>query len=87
MVFLHLFDAAESLPGGAARLLRREPGGQRVALGQLEMGEDFGVELAIEPALPTNRGETGDEGAELHDLASRKRVTSAVAFSQFSTST
>ena len=87
MILFHRLDAAEPATSSQPRLLGRESGGHEIAFGQLEMRQHFGVELAIEPILAAQCDESGDERAQRHDLASRKRVTRAVAFSQFSTST
>ena len=87
MRVLHLGDAAESLPGSVACVLRREPRGDGVAFGKLEVRQDLVVQLLFEPAVPDQREQPLHEAPRAHDLASRKRATSALACSQVATST
>ena len=87
MLFLNLFNPAESLPGDAARFLGRQTGGDGVLLGQLQMGKQFALQFAIETTLPEESQQCSGHTAQGHDEASRKRATRAVAFSQFATST
>ena len=63
------------------------PGRERVALGQLEMRQHLAVELAIEAPRADEREQPANERPRRHDLASRNLATSAVARSQFATST
>jgi hypothetical protein len=64
-----------------ARLIRRQSGGDRVALGHLQVRQDFVVQLPIEPRGPQKREHALDGSPCSHGLASRNRATSAVAFS------
>ena len=81
------FDAAESQPCAASRFASRQARRDAVGLGHLEVSSDFALELAIETASPKKRGELMRDPADVHAFASRTRATSAVAFSQFATST
>ena len=87
VLFPDALDAAEAAAGGAARLLWRQPGRARVPFGHLEMRLHLVVELAIEAAGADERQQAAKERARRHDLASRNLATSAVARSQFATST
>ena len=62
------------------------PDGDRIALGQLEVGPDFVVELAVHPPRPDSASSRRERRGG-HDFASRNLATSAVARSQFATST
>ena len=59
----------------------------RVALGQLQVRPHLVVQLGVEAARADQREQPAKEEPGRHDLASRNLATSAVARSQFSTST
>ena len=87
MRFLHLIEAAKIAARRSARILRREPRGQRVPLRQLQMRLHFVVQFPVEASAAGQGEQALYERSKCHDLASRNLATSAVAFSQFSTST
>jgi hypothetical protein len=49
MHFAHLVESAEAQARFPTRLLGRQPGGDRVALGQLQVRLNLALQLAIEP--------------------------------------
>ena len=87
MIFLHLFDSSKTTAGLTASLFGRQPGGDSIALGHLQVGEDFTLQFPIETPLANQRQQTARRESKLHDSASRNRATSAVALSQFATAT
>ena len=87
MIFLHLFDSSKTTAGLTASLFGRQPGGDRIELGHLQVGEDFTLQFPIETPLAKQRQQTSRRESKLHDSASRNRATSAVALSQFATAT
>ena len=87
MRLLHLLDAAKIAARRRARVRRRQSGGQGVPFRQLQMRPHFVVELPVEPAASGQGEQALYERSKVHDFASRNLATSAVALSQFSTST
>ena len=87
MLFLHPIDAPEAAAGHAARFLRRKTVGEGIALGQLQVRPDLAVQFALEPPGADEREQAANEQPRGHGLASRNLATSAVARSQFATST
>jgi hypothetical protein len=87
MIFLHLFDCSKTATGLAASLFGRQPGGHGVEFSHLQVGEDFTLQFPIETPFAKQRQQAGRGESGLHDSASRKRLTSAVALSQFATAT
>ena len=87
MLFLHLFDASEAAARRQARLRRRQAARHALSFRQLQMGENLVIQLAIQPPLAGQRQQSLHHAPQRHDDASRKRATSAVALSQFATST
>ena len=83
--FLHRFDTPETAARRPPRFLRRQAGGDAVTLRQLEVRDHFAFELPLEAPGPDQRQQPANDVH--HDFASRKRATSAVARSQFATST
>ena len=56
-------------------------------LGHFQVSEDFTLQFPIETPLANQRQQTARNESEVHDSASRKRATSAVALSQLATAT
>jgi hypothetical protein len=47
-VFLYLLDSPESATGGSTRFFRRQPCGDGIALGKVQVGENLVLQLAVE---------------------------------------
>jgi hypothetical protein len=67
MIFLHLFDSSKTTAGLTASLFGRQPGGDSVELGHLQVGEDFTIQFPIETPLPNQRQKTTRHESKLHD--------------------
>jgi hypothetical protein len=87
MIFLHPLDSSKTTAGVTASLFGPQPGGKSIVLGHLQVGEDFTPQFPVETRLAEQRQQTAHPESRVHDSASRNRATSAVALSQFATST
>ena len=87
MVFLHLFDSSETAPGRAARFFRRQSRGDGIALGQLQVGEDFVLQLPIQTPFPKQRQQSTRRAPKPHEDASRNAGHQRGVLSQFGTYT
>jgi len=80
MRFSHGLDGREPPPRLPPRLIRRQSGGDGIALGHLQVRQDFVVQLPIQARNPQKRENALDGSPYPHGLASRNRATSAVVF-------
>jgi hypothetical protein len=78
MLFLDPLDAAEAAAGGRVGLVGGEAGRARIALGELEVRADLGVELVVHAPGGEQRDQPPEQPARGHDLASKKRAIIAV---------
>src|SRR5450631_350645 len=86
MFFLHLLDPSKANPGSPPSFFARQPASHRIPFRQLDVGNNLAIQLLIETPLAHQGQQTLHRPADRHD-DSRNRATSAVAFSQFATST